>query len=84
MREEISEPKHWRSSTRRRRIEATSNSLAYLPREAVDAAFAEESISAEPESDLQKDLLQNISTQLGMLKAQQEHLQQLLAQAQES
>jgi len=49
------------------------------PKPAGRAAVAEEMRSAEG-----NDLLQSLSSQLAMLKTQQEHLQELLVQAQDA
>ncbi|NOY28789.1 MAG: hypothetical protein GXP28_01035 [Planctomycetes bacterium] len=118
MRDEISEPQQWRSSTRRKMGETTSRvlprqsaahglgSIAALPVEAIDAVFADELVRVEPARGSRRDmvsqkpadravvaesmrsaegndLLQSLSAQLAMLKTQQEHLQELLVQAQE-
>ncbi len=63
MREEISEPQHWRSHTgndswsARRRIAAhATGTIASLPAEVVDAAFADESSSVEPIRGSRRDL----------------------------
>ncbi|MCA9233060.1 MAG: hypothetical protein KDA57_20605 [Planctomycetales bacterium] len=93
--------------SRQKGVKGATNTLATLPREAIDEAFAEQPIVAESirgsRRDLtgqhrqertavaqqafsaeKADLLHNISTQLEMLKKQQEHLQRLLDQAQSS
>ncbi len=98
MREEITEPLHWRTKTqknaswtspRRRSDEKRTN----LAADAVDAAFAEEPASdnTEPASDdscanaqASTDILTSLSSQLTLLEAQREHLQKLLAQAKKS
>ena len=87
MREEITEPRHWRThnprsggrslswTSRRREQEHTE-----LPAEAVDAALAEEATRVEAAEA--SDIVSNLSLQLDLLEKQREQLQQLLAQAQ--
>ncbi len=68
MREEISEPQQWRSSrlrssevnsswaARRKMPEQISEAMPALAEEAIDAAFAEESIGVEPVRGSRRDL----------------------------
>ena len=96
MREEISEPQHWRSrsgtnpswSTRRR--VATKS----LPAELVDAAFSDEGslttsrldaaeaeIATDSDMTTYPDLIANLTAQLAQLEDHREQLQSLLAEA---
>lgn len=96
MREEISEPQHWRT---RSGNTSASNSWTVrrhqhkLPAEAIDAAFEDETTSVSPvrgsrrdatgeNATSRPDIIQSLSTQLALLEAQREQLQKLLDEAQ--
>jgi hypothetical protein len=89
MREEITEPQHWRT----RPIESPSCSLRRrtagmpLPAEVVDAAFNDDqpltfSHRADPpEPATYPELVQRIHEQLALLEAQRSQLQKLLSES---
>lgn len=88
MRDEISEPQHWRGSNHsstgrnaswssRRRTQEN----AELAAEAVDAALADETDPAVEKLDT-NDIISSLASQLSLLEKQREQLQQLLVQAQ--
>ncbi len=94
MREEISEPQHWRAQepirsqcnqswTSRRR----SQDRAELTTEARDAAFSEVASEVATEAPAKKqlnttDIVSSLASQLDLLEKQREQLQRLLEQAQ--
>jgi len=98
MREEISEPQHWRSSNQRNASRNASWSSrrrsqehdAELAAEAVDAAMTAaamtEQVDCAETTDasnfITSDIISSLATQLDLLEKQREQLQQLLVQAQ--
>jgi hypothetical protein len=84
MREEISEPKHWRTRTAPSQSWSVRRRDAALSTEAVDAVFdAEQPL---PTSELAEpttypELVSRIHEQLAVLEAQRVQLQLLLSQA---
>lgn len=87
MREEITEPQHWRSrpANSRRWLESRRTDVVPLPVEAVDAVFdsdqrlAVSQSPAEPATYL--ELVERIHEQLAVLEAQRVQLKLLLSQA---
>lgn len=93
MREELSEPRHWRSRTRsdswfdqRQSVSRSAGSIPALPADAVDAAFADDSISVEPVRGSRRDLAtpklpaEEPRPQVAEARGQGELLQSLSAQ----
>jgi hypothetical protein len=99
MREEISEPQHWRSRRGANPSWSTSRRAATkpLPAELVDAAFGDEESLAAPRLDAAEaqgategnvttypDLIVCLTDQLTQLEAHRQQLQRLLAEASDS
>ena len=95
MREEISEPRHWRlrpstnpSWSTRRRAATMPLSAKPLPAELVDAAFTDEwpltasrldAAEVEVDTNTYLELIASLTDQLAQLEAQRRQLQKLLA-----
>ncbi len=96
MREEISEPQHWRSRpstnpswSTRRRAAATPLSAEPLSAELVDAAFTDEgpltasrldAAEVEVDANTYPELIASSTDQLAQLEVQRKRLQKLLAE----
>lgn len=91
MREELTEPQHWRARSER----ATQRNNSWISRrrsaqereelaaDAVDAALAQ--VAEEPETDEplnSSEVITNLSKHLDLLEKQRDQIQQLLDQAQ--
>ena len=89
MREEITEPQHWRQRSGGNPSRPTRRRTALpLPAEVVDAALAEElpvrgsrTDSAEADVKNYPELIEALSNQLAYLESQNEQLQKLLTEA---
>lgn len=85
MRDEITEPLHWRNLAQRTNgrdlLWSQRRRSEQLAAEAVDAAFSDKlGVEAKPDP---RELVSSLATQLEMLDRQREQLQKLLQQAQE-
>ena len=96
MREEISEPQHWRSRpstnpswSTRRRATAMPLSAEPLSAELVDAAFTDEgpltasrrdAAEVEVDANTYAELMASLTDQLAQIEAQRKQLQKLLAE----
>ena len=92
MREEITEPKHWRTRgehkgqrnnlwTTRSRVSRNTEIAADAVDEAITEVCQE---TAERKQRMSSDIVSNLASQLDLLERQREHLQRLLDQAQSS
>ena len=89
MREEISEPQHWRGrSTGNVSWSSRRRPVLPLPADVVDAAFSEEvplpnlrTDAAEIDAQTYPELIATLTEQLAQLDAQREQLTKLLGQA---
>ncbi len=86
MRNEITEPQHWRANTQRTSLPTSLRSE--LPAAAFDAAFARDDAHGGDEKTIDlveqlnpTDIVTNLANQLTLLEQQREHLQRLLEQA---
>ncbi len=88
MREEITEPQHWRATSLRKRSWSSgyrSHSHVDLAAEAVDAALAEDASRDDAcVAPIATDIVSSLSSQLDLLEQQREQLQKLLDQAKAS
>ena len=85
MREEISEPQHWRASPPRKQAWSSrrrTHEHTELAADLVDAALAEEPVDVAPEMPATSDIVASLASQLDLLEQQREQLQRLLEQAQ--
>ncbi len=85
MREEISEPQHWRVGSQRNQAWSSrrrTHEHVELAADVVDAALAEEPVDVVPEMPATSDIVSSLASQLDLLEQQREQLQRLLEQAQ--
>ena len=86
MREEISEPQHWRVNSTRKQAWSSRNRThdhVELAADAVDAALAEVAVEAPSKEQVAtSDIVTSLASQLDLLEQQREQLQRLLEQAQ--